>query len=138
MPAHPSLFDGPEMDVLVAWCQRHDLDPIALFQTELHRMPTMWRDGKRAWWVVLLPGGQRQINTVGSGDAVRHWLEVGLPAGGQPLGEAALRMAQSDPIRNVERVPQIDQILYSGWASCPRPQPTIEQAVRRRAARRAR
>lgn len=72
MPAHPTLFDGDEMDVLVAWCERHGLDPMALLKTELRRMPTMWRDGNRAWWVALLPGGQRQILPVQTGDAVVH------------------------------------------------------------------
>ena len=62
MPAVQTLYDDAEMDVLVAWCERHGLDTLALFKRK--RMPTMWRDGNRAWWVVPLPAGGEAVLVV--------------------------------------------------------------------------
>jgi hypothetical protein len=70
MPAHPSMFDGPEMDVLDAWCRQYGLDTAALFKTDA--MPEMWRDGERAWWVVRPPAGGEVIIVVHTADTVRH------------------------------------------------------------------
>ena len=38
-----------EADALQAWCRDHGLDAFALFDGS-PRVPTIWRDGARAWW----------------------------------------------------------------------------------------
>jgi hypothetical protein len=52
-----------EADLLEGWCRDHGLDALALFDGS-PRVPTIWRDGGRAWWVVPLPRGGKVILVV--------------------------------------------------------------------------
>jgi len=62
-----------EADALQAWCRDHGLDAFALFDGS-PRVPTIWRDGGRAWWVVPLPRGGEVILPVGADDDIRDGL----------------------------------------------------------------
>ena len=59
-----------EADLLGDWCRANGLDAFALFDGS-PRVPTIWRDGSRAWWIVPLPAGGEAVLVVGadSGDS---------------------------------------------------------------------
>ena len=52
-----------EADALQAWCRDHGLDAFAFFDGS-PRVPTIWRDGARAWWLIPLPAGGEVILVV--------------------------------------------------------------------------